>query len=74
MPKFYSARAIVNALKRAGFSITSQRGSHIKLTKRLKQKTLTPIVPNHKEVVLGTFRSILLQAEMTEEEFKKWVK
>jgi len=32
MPKLYSAREVLNTLKRAGFDIVSQKGSHIKLS------------------------------------------
>lgn len=74
MPKLYSARIILSALKRADFIITTQKDSHIKLHKRVTDQTLTVIVPNHKEVARGTFSSILNQANMTEQEFEKFVK
>lgn len=74
MPKLYSARTIINALKRAGFEIISQRGSHIKLSKREDEQVFTVIVPNHKEVAIGTFSSILKQAEMTREELEEFIK
>lgn len=74
MSKLYSARVILSALKRADFIIISQKGSHIKLSKRVSDKILTVIVPNHKEVARGTFSSILNQANMTQEEFERFVK
>lgn len=74
MPKLYSAKTILAALSRAGFSQVSQKGSHIKLHKRKGNKTLTVIVPNHKEIALGTFSSILRQADMTREELEKFIK
>ena len=74
MPKLYSAKVTISALKRAGFSLISQRGSHIKLYKRAVDKVYTVIVPNHKEIALGTFSSILKQAGMIKEEFEKFVK
>ena len=74
MPKLYSAKTILSTLERAGFIIVSQKGSHIKLQKRLETTTLTAIVPNHKEVARGTFRSILKQANMTNEEFESFLK
>lgn len=73
MPKLYSARIILNALHRSGFSKISQRGSHIKLFKRDGDKSFTVIVPNHKEIALGTFNSILKQAGMTKKELEKFV-
>lgn len=74
MPKLYSARVVLSALQRAGFAVVSQKGSHIKLNKLKGEKMLTVIVPNHKEIALGTFSSILKQANMTKEEFEEFVK
>lgn len=74
MPKLYSARIIINALKRAGFEIISQRGSHIKLSKREDERVFTVIIPNHKEVAIGTFSSILKQAGMTKKELEEFIK
>lgn len=74
MPKLYSARIILSALQRAGFTIVSQKGSHIKLYKRTETKTFTVIVPNHKEIAIGTFSSILGQAGMTRKDLEKFIK
>lgn len=74
MPKLYSAKVILSALRRAEFSIISQKGSHIKLYKREGDKSYTVIIPNHKEVAIGTFGSILNQANMTRKEFEKFVR
>ncbi len=54
MPKLYSARVILAALQKAGFSTVSQKGSHIKLQKKAGNKTFIVIVPNHKEIAIGT--------------------
>lgn len=74
MPKLYSARKIISALRRAEFVIISQRGSHIKLFKRQGEKSFTVIVPNHKEIAIGTFTSILKQAGMTRKELEEFSK
>ena len=74
MPKLYPARVILSALERAGFVIISQKGSHIKLIRKEKTKTYIVIVPFLKELTLGTFGSILRQAGLTKEEFKKYLK
>lgn len=74
MPKLYSARVILNALQRANFSIISQEGSHIKLFKKDGEKSFTVIVPNHKEIAIGTFSSILKQAGMTRKELEAFIK
>lgn len=74
MPKLYSAKTTLSTLQRSGFSIISQRGSHIKLFRREENRAFTVIVPNHKEIAIGTFNSILKQAGMTKKEFEKFVK
>ena len=74
MPKLYSAKEVVKALKRAGFYQVSQKGSHIKMRGFWRGKLQTIIVPNHKEIAIGTFQSILNQASMVLEEFKSFVK
>lgn len=74
MSKLYSARAILAALHRMGFSIVSQKGSHVKLTKTQSGKVLTVVVPNHKEIAIGTFQSILRQAGMTRDELESFIK
>ena len=74
MPKLYSARVILNALQRCEFSIVSQKGSHIKLFKRKGDKVYTVIVPNHKEIAIGTFSSILRQTGMNRKELERYIK
>lgn len=74
MPKLYSARIILSALQRAGFMVISQRGSHIKLYKRTEDQIFTVIVPNHKEIAIGTFVSILKQAGITKKELEGFMR
>lgn len=69
MPKLFSSDEITKVLRRKGFIFVSQRGSHIKFRK-FGNPTLTVIVPaNRKQVPHGTLRSILRQANLTEENF-----
>jgi len=70
VPKLYSSSHIVKVLQQKGFIYVSQKGSHVKFRK-IGRKTLTVIVPaNRKEIPLGTFRSILRQSELKEEDFQ----
>jgi predicted RNA binding protein YcfA (HicA-like mRNA interferase family) len=62
-----SGRECVRALEKAGFQFVSQSGSHMKL-RRVKPFAQI-IVPNHKELAVGTLRSILRQAGLTVNEF-----
>ena len=63
-------REVVAALARAGFVLHRQRGSHA----HYRKGNLTVTVPMHGgDVGHGTLRSILRQARMTPEEFKRWL-
>jgi len=68
MPKLYSARELINRLKKIKFDVVSQKGSHIKLRALRKGKLQTVIVPNHKQIASGTLTSILKQAGITKQE------
>ena len=71
MPKLYSSREIIKVLQAKGFIYISQKGSHVKFRK-FGNPTLTVIIPaNRKEMPHGTFRSILRQADLKEEEFER---
>lgn len=53
----------------AGFRFAAQSGSHVKFVKITSEGTLTAIVPQHREVTIGTLRSILRQANISPDEF-----
>jgi len=58
-----SGREVVRILARFGFTVHSQRGSHVKLrrvTSEGRKQTLT--IPLHRELDTGTCRAILRQA------------
>ena len=67
-----SGRDLCKILKKIGYSIDHQTGSYIILrNENPPYRRLT--VPNHKEIVKGTLRSIIRQAGLTVEEFKKLI-
>jgi predicted RNA binding protein YcfA (HicA-like mRNA interferase family) len=69
MPKLFSSRHIISILEKEGFVYVSQKGSHIKYRK-YEKLTLTVIVPaKRKEIPMGTFKSILRQAQLSVEVF-----
>lgn len=71
MPKLYSSNEIIKVLQKRGFLYVSQKGSHAKFRKTGSQ-TLTVIVPAGKrEIPFGTFKSILRQANLSEDEFRQ---
>lgn len=69
MPKLLPSKIIIKVLEQDGFVFISQKGSHIKYRKH-GSSVLTVIIPaNKKEIPHGTFRSILRQAKLSEEDF-----
>jgi predicted RNA binding protein YcfA (HicA-like mRNA interferase family) len=67
MPKLpiVSSDAAIKALKRLGFDVIRQRGSHIVL----RRGSSGCVVPNHREIKTGTLSGILRQAGVSTEEF-----
>ncbi len=71
MPKLYSSNEIIKVLQERGFVYISQKGSHIKFRK-IGAPTLTVILPSgREEIPSGTFKSILRQADLTEDDFER---
>lgn len=71
MPKLYSSSKIIKVLLSRDFVFISQKGSHAKYRK-FSRPPWTVIVPtSKKEIPIGTFKSILRQANLSEEDFKK---
>ena len=66
-----SYRQVQRKLEKAGFTITSQRGSHVKFVRYNRDGTQTAIVPRHREISVGLLRSILRQAGLTPSEFER---
>jgi predicted RNA binding protein YcfA (HicA-like mRNA interferase family) len=64
-----SGRDVVKAFKKLGWQQTRQSASHIILVREGHIATLS--VPNHKEVAVGTLRSLIRSAGITVEEFVK---
>ena len=67
-----SGKQLCKMLRRKGYFIDHQTGSHIILRdKDPPHRRLT--VPNHKEIAKGTLRTIIRQAGLTMDEFKELV-
>lgn len=58
---------IIRALKRDGWVVVRQKGSHIRLQKSIRDETLKLTVPAHRPVKRSTFAHILKQARMSVE-------
>lgn len=68
MPKFpgLSCSDSIKALQKLGFNVIRQSGSHIVL----KRNGIGCVVPNHKEVKIGTVNGLLRQAGISAKEFE----
>jgi len=64
-----SYREIIQALRRDGWVVVRQKGSHIRLQKHVLDRTLKIIVPAHKPLKRSTLSHILKQAEISLEKF-----
>jgi predicted RNA binding protein YcfA (HicA-like mRNA interferase family) len=60
-----SGAAAVRALEYLGFVVARQRGSHIVMRKGSQGC----VVPNHKEIKIGTLGGVLKQAGVSVEDF-----
>lgn len=67
MPKLphVSGAEAVRALERLGFELVRQRGSHIVL----RRGASGCVIPNHREIKVGTLAGALRQAGISADEF-----
>ena len=74
MPKLpvLSAKDVIKVLKKFGFQVHRQTGSHIHLWN--EEQKLLVTVPNHPELAKGTLISIMKQAKIEREVFLSKVK
>lgn len=63
-----SGKELIKKLMKFGFVVTRQRGSHVRLEKNTKEKTIKITVPNHPLLKKGTLNSIIKASELKEEE------
>jgi predicted RNA binding protein YcfA (HicA-like mRNA interferase family) len=60
---------VVRALRRDGWVVVRQRGSHIRLHKRARAGTLKLVVPAHRPIKRSTLAHIVKQAGLSFGEF-----
>jgi len=64
-----SYQQVINALRRDGWIVIRQKGSHIRLQKRFPNEMLKIIVPAHRPIKRSTLSHILKQARLSVSEF-----
>jgi len=67
LPRQLSYRKVIGALRRAGFRVQRQRGSHIVMVRDAPYRQV--IIPAHRTLATGTLADILDGADLTLDEF-----
>ncbi len=67
-----SGKEAVKAFAKAGWQLRGQVGSHAVMTKDGEKANLS--IPQHKELSVGTLRSLIRNAGMSVEQFVKFCK
>jgi predicted RNA binding protein YcfA (HicA-like mRNA interferase family) len=71
LPRDLSGDELTKLLRRFGYGVTRQTGSHIRVTSRFKGRDHHLTIPAHKELKIGTLAEILgevaVYLEMTRE-------
>lgn len=62
---------VIKALQRAGFIVVRQKGSHIRVQKRVGDDVIKITIPAHKPLKRSTLSHIIKDAGLTREEFLK---
>jgi len=60
---------VIKALQRDGWVVVRQRGSHIRLQKRLRDEILKLTIPAHHPIKRSTLSHILKQARLSVDRF-----
>jgi len=63
-----SGREVMKALRKIGYEIDHQKGSHM-ILRNINPPYRRLTVPDHKEIAKGTLRAIIRQAGLTVEKF-----
>ncbi len=68
--KVLSGIEVCKILEANDFNKIRQKGSHILMQKRTGDSTVTIPIPNHKEIRIGTLKSIIRQSKLSKELFE----
>lgn len=67
-----SGLKLIKILNKKGFKVIRQKGSHIRLERRINEKIIRLTVPLHNKLKKGTLSRILKDSKISEKEFKKY--
>ncbi|MBP7554252.1 MAG: type II toxin-antitoxin system HicA family toxin [Spirochaetes bacterium] len=71
MSKTFSGKEIIKALRRIGYYIDHQKGSHIFMHNLDLNRSV--IIPNHDEIKIGTLKNILKKVELSIDSLKELI-
>jgi predicted RNA binding protein YcfA (HicA-like mRNA interferase family) len=71
LSKTFSGRQVIKALRRMGFVVDHQRGSHVFMHNL--EKNISVVIPLHKELKKGTLHNIISKAGIDLEQLKDLV-
>jgi len=71
LSKTFSGKELIRALKKLGYIIDHQKGSHEFLHNEKLIKSV--IVPKHKEIRKGTLNNIIKKVDVTIDDLKKLI-
>jgi len=63
LPRDLSGVELARALRRYGYDVTRQTGSHLRLTSTIRGSVHNLTIPAHKPLRVGTLNAILLSVE-----------
>jgi predicted RNA binding protein YcfA (HicA-like mRNA interferase family) len=59
IPRDLSADELVKSLRKLGYIVTRQKGSHIRLTTQINKGLHHITIPNHNPIKIGTLNNII---------------
>jgi predicted RNA binding protein YcfA (HicA-like mRNA interferase family) len=68
-----SGKELIKILSKCGFVVVRQRGSHVRLEKKLNGEVVKITVPVHPQLKKGTLSAIIKDSKISEEEFSKFL-
>ena len=69
MSKTFSGKEVITALRRLGYYVDHQKGSHIFMHNLNLKRSI--VIPNHKEIKKGTLYNILKKVNISVDDLKK---
>ncbi len=74
LPRLSGDEVIKILVKKFGFEVSRQKGSHVTLVKHESGRKIVTVIPLHPELKPGTLLGILKLAEISKDEFLEALK